>query len=250
MTHLFKDWAQIQLRLREAESVALFLDFDGTLAGLRDRPEAVKLPPRTRRALFRLAHSPRIHAWIVSGRRLDDIRERVRVPGLGYIGLHGAESGGPASLSNASRAGLLEAQRYLTRHLPQAPGVWIEDKGATLAVHYRSARNGSEGKARASVAEIIGALGGALRVIEGDRVSELMPPEVPGKGEAARSRWRKSRGLPIYVGNDGTDEPAFEVLSGGITVRVGPRRRSRARFALRDPREVREFLEKLEETVR
>lgn len=88
---------------------------------------------------------------------------------------------------------------------------------------------------------------GTLRIVDGDRVWEVMPPENRGKGAAACHAWwlHAPDALPVYIGNDGTDESAFRELARGITIRVGPARLSRAHFRLRNPADVRRFLELL-----
>jgi trehalose 6-phosphate phosphatase len=88
-------------------------------------------------------------------------------------------------------------------------------------------------------------------VVPGDLVWEVLPREIRGKGHAARRQWRlwAAGALPIYIGNDGTDESAFGTLAQGLTVRVGPVRRTRARYFLRNPAEVARFLERLGEEV-
>ena len=90
--HLFQCWTQVHNRFKSSPAIALFLDFDGTLAPLQPRPEDVWLDDATRRTLSRLARSPRFRVWIVTGRRRTDVRARIRVPGIRYLGLHGWEA--------------------------------------------------------------------------------------------------------------------------------------------------------------
>jgi trehalose-6-phosphatase len=89
---------------------------------------------------------------------------------------------------------------------------------------------------------------GALWIVSGDCVWEVLPREIPGKGYAVRREWRRwPSALPIYVGNDGTDESAFAALASGITARVGTAPQTNARYLLRDPAEVAWFLRRVEE---
>jgi trehalose 6-phosphate phosphatase len=250
MERLFDNWRQVGLRLRAAGEIALFLDFDGTLARVRPRPDQVALDPATRRVLRRLAHSRRVRVCIISGRRLDDVRSRVRVPGVKFLGLHGWESTAGRKLN--APAGLLieKACAEVERALRGLAGIWIEEKVASFAVHYRGVDSATRRQARQALSAVIEPLAGALRVLYGDQVWEVVPREVRGKGAAAQRRARVFRGaLPVYAGNDGTDEPAFHALARGITIRVGRQRPSRARFLVRDPAEVRQFLERLLEEV-
>ncbi|MBZ5545202.1 MAG: hypothetical protein LAO07_16240 [Acidobacteriia bacterium] len=87
--HLFDRWAGVSARLRGAEHVALFLDFDGTLVPLRHRPGDVWLNPVVRRAVESLARRRRVTVCLISGRRLADLRRRARIAGARYVGLHG-----------------------------------------------------------------------------------------------------------------------------------------------------------------
>src|SRR5215831_17125052 len=77
--HLFDGWAQVSERVRSAEHLALFLDFDGTLAPFRTRPEQVRLSDGARRALQRLLRHPQLTVFVLSGRRRADVEDRVGV---------------------------------------------------------------------------------------------------------------------------------------------------------------------------
>jgi len=142
MSHLFSDWRQIAARVRGADTVALFLDFDGTLAPLRARPEDALLNESTRRALTRLARNPRVGVWLISGRRLADVRLRAGVPGIRYIGLQGSEGRGRPTLHPDAQHLLDRVKCELIRQVEDMPGIRIEDKGAAIAVHYRGAEAG------------------------------------------------------------------------------------------------------------
>lgn len=250
MPHLFESWRQVSERLQKAEAIALFLDFDGTLVNIRARPEEVLLHPATRRALLRLARRSRVRVWVISGRGLADIRGRIRVPGVRCLGLHGWEGEDRGKLSESTQSFLRRARCLLVERMEGAAGVSMEDKGAAFAVHYRGATETAIVQARAALESVLEPLGGRLRMIEGDHILEVLPRELGGKGAAARREWLTVRGaIPIYVGNDATDESAFEALAPGVTVRVGRSRNSRAHFRLGGPAEVRLFLEKLEAEV-
>ena len=119
----------------------------------------------------------------------------------------------------------------------------------SLAIHFRKASAPVVRELRTKIRDIVETLGPeGLHVIEGSKVLELMPPEIRGKGAAVR---RIASGfprawLPIYLGDDASDESAFAALPAGITIHVGRARDTAARYALRDPIEVRKFLERLE----
>jgi trehalose-phosphatase len=247
MRSLLGSWPAVAERVRQAPSIVLFLDFDGTLAPLVKRPQDATPGRAMRSVLVKLAANPRVRVCIISGRGRSDLRARVGVSGAYYLGVHGWDRHGRTHLSQAAALRLASARQELEERLKGAPGVRVEDKNVALAVHYRGAFGSAIVRAGALVGEVLGRSGGMLRALAGDLVWEVLPTEIRGKGHAVR-QLRNLCGrsaLPIYVGNDGTDEAAFEALSEGITARVGRARLSRARFFLRDITQVREFLEKL-----
>lgn len=258
MGHLFHDWRSVADRLHEAASIALFLDFDGTLAPLTGDPRKAVMNRAARAVLLRLSGHPWVRTWVISGRRQADLRELVgAVPGLTCLGVHGADTrlSGAASGRFVPKAVLKtieKARRGLESSLNGSSGVLIEDKGMAFAVHHRNARQAEIVRARKMLDRIISEHEGALRIVPGDRVWEVLPREIRGKGDAVRREWRLRlpRALPIYIGNDGTDESAFAALTEGITARVGAAKPTRAHYALRDCAEVARFLELLEEEIR
>jgi trehalose 6-phosphate phosphatase len=252
MRHLLENWNLVAPRLRAAPAITLFLDFDGTLVRLAARPEDVTLQPATRQLLLRLARHPRLSVCVISGRRRADLRKQIHAPGVRYLGLQGWETHAGQKPDNDHRRLIDDARRKLAQRVTETASLWMEDKGATLALHYRGAAGAAVREARVSLQRVLEQFPGRLRLVEGDHVWELLPREVGGKGAAVRQQCRAfHRGaLPVYAGNDATDESAFRVLTGGVTIRVGPPRQSHAKFHLRSPIEVRRFLEKLEDEVR
>lgn len=256
MRRLLDDWRELTRRLRDAPSIALFLDFDGTLAPLVADPRDVVFDRIARAALMRLSANGNVRTWVISGRREADLRAHVGLSGVRYLGVHGgdraADCAGGALLSKETLKTIERARRDLASRLNGNSGVRIEDKGMAFAVHHRNARESEIGHARRLLEQVIERSIGALRIVPGDRVWEVLPREIRGKGAAVRRELRlySAAALPIYIGNDGTDETAFEALSAGITARVGPARPTRAHYVLRDPLEVGRVLEMLEEELR
>jgi len=249
MLPLLDNWRAVARRLDEASFIALFLDFDGTLAPLQEDPRAAGMSRTARAALMRLAANPGVRVCIISGRRLADLRERVGVPGVRYLGVHGSDTPemafSPAVLRIVAQARGAVASR-LNGH---GRGIQIEDKGLAFSVHYRRASPPEITHARKILDQVVEEFAGALWVVPGERVWEVLPREIRGKGPATRRQWHlaPAGALPIYIGNDGTDEAAFGALAEGLTARVGPARQTRARYFLRSPAEVARFLERLEE---
>ncbi len=247
MRHLFHGWGQVADCFASSAAIALFLDFDGTLAPLQPRPENVWLDDATRRTLSRLARSPRFRVWIVSGRRRADVRARVRVRGIRYLGLHGWEGRAAAAISVEAREAIACVKSWLASLMLSVPGVWLEDKGLTLAIHYRSVAEEEVRTARKIVQGVLGSFTDLLQLIRGKRVWELAPRELGDKGVAVASELSAmdTAALPVYIGDDRMDEPAFAALQGGITVHVGPACRTQARYRLSSVLQVHQFLEKL-----
>jgi trehalose-phosphatase len=244
--HLLDNWREVVTRVRAADLIAIFLDFDGTLARFQSRPADVHLNGATRRAIERLAGNPRTRVTMISGRRLADLRARVSVPDIGYLGLHGWENGLRLGLRPETQSSVDRAKQALASSLRGLPNIRIEDKGPVFSVHYRDATDGEVHEARSAVYASVSSLS-ALRMIQGRKVWEIMPWAIGDKGTAVRRQMNRlgRRVLPIYVGDDETDELAFAALSQGITVRVGPGSLTRSKYQLRNPDEVRGFLERL-----
>lgn len=250
---LLEDWSAVERRLREAAGVALFLDFDGTLAPLTGDPRQASINREARAALTRLASNPRVRAWVISGRRQTDLRTLMgTIPGLTYLGVHGSDDPSKVFFQREVLDTVAQTRRELASRLNGTSGVQIEDKGIAFAVHHRHASEAGTARARQLLDRVIEQREGALRIVPGDRVWEVLPREVRGKGDAVRRQWRLHYPdtLPLYVGNDGTDESAFAALTEGITARVGAVRPTRAHYTLRNCAEVARFLRQLEQEMR
>ena len=229
--------------------LAFFLDYDGTLTPIVERPEDAVLDPKTREALQRLAQ--RHPVAIVSGRDLEDVRARVGIEGLHYAGCHGFEIAGPRGnrLPGAAAAAapqLAAAADQVAHDIRGLPGVQLERKRFTLAVHYRRARDADVPAVRDAVARAQ-ARHPALRVTSGKKVFELQPDVDWDKGRAVFwliETLKLQEAMPVYIGDDVTDEDAFRALAGrgvGIAVQEVPRATA-ARYVLRDPAAVRGLL--------
>jgi trehalose 6-phosphate phosphatase len=233
--------------------IAVFLDYDGTLTPIVDRPEDALLGEPTRRAVARLARSCPVA--IVSGRDLADVRALVDLDGLYYAGSHGFDIAGPdgphdppAKAADALPA-LEAAEGRLRDALRGVEGALVERKRFSIAVHYRLVAGDRVTAVERAVAEAHGAQPG-LRRRAGKKVFELQPDVEWDKGAAVR-RLMRELGLtgadarPIYVGDDLTDEDAFRALEPpgvGIVVLDAPRETA-ATYRLRHPDDVRRLLE-------
>jgi trehalose 6-phosphate phosphatase len=240
----------VERRLRGAKRWLLLLDFDGTLVPLIDNPNGVSLDASVRRVLGGLARQPGLSVYVMSGRRLADLRRLVKVAGVHLLGLHGWESRG-AVLPPSQKQVLHDAKVWLAQYLPAQPGIMIEDKGYALAVHYRMAKPPAVRVAQKVLRATRDHFRPGLRLLKGKKIWELLPRAIVGKGPATQSLLAElpADTLPIFIGDDTSDESAFAVLPHGLAVHVGDHAQTKAHFRLRDPGEVREFLERLKGVI-
>ena len=244
MKPLFACWNEVAPRLASSRLIALFLDFDGTLVDIRPRPDMVHVHPEARRALAALARNPRFRVWVISARRRDDVRAHLRVPAVRYLGLYGWERDGGQSTSSGA---IGRVRAALNGSLPHHQAIWVEDKQHTFAVHYRGAPEPVRRAAAERVFAAVEAWSGYVRVAPGKCVWEIVPLELGDKGLAVRREIAGLPGpaLPVYIGDDLSDEAAFAALETGLAIRVGFRRLTRARYRLDGAAGVYEFLERL-----
>jgi trehalose 6-phosphate phosphatase len=216
------------------ERMLLAFDFDGTLAPLVDDRDAARMRDSTRVLLEEVARC--YPCAVVSGRARPDVARRVDgVPLAAIVGNHGGEAGdGPVDPSlRKAVAGWAEAARAALR---EVEGVEVEDKGLSLAIHYRRARSPRD--AERAVTAAAGGLAGA-RVFRGHAVVNVVPPDLQDKGMAvAAAAARAASGRALYVGDDTTDEDAFRSEVVAVGVRVGRAPGSAARWYLASQAEV------------
>lgn len=252
--YIFACWSQVAARIRRAPTVALFLDFDGTLTPFRPHPDQVLLGNGMRRIVARLGQNPRVRVWIISGRKHADVRDRIGVAGIRYLGLHGWENrrGRERSTLRETSERLLPCVKaWASRVVQDTPDTWLEDKGAVLTIHYARASRSNVRKVREEMSRYLEPHRGAFYTFAGERSLEVIPAEAQDKGAAVRRQWRRARPgtLPVFIGDDAVDEPAFLALAEGITVQVGRTAPTHARYRVFSIAEVRVFLERLAQEV-
>jgi trehalose-phosphatase len=234
----------------------ILMDFDGTLAEFALDPAAVTLPPSRQILMQTLATRADLSAGIVSGRRVTDLRERVpQAPSMFFAGLHGLEIEGPG-LHFAHKAVALAAPgisllvKDLRRAVRPLPGVFVEDKTYSVVLHVRGASKADRLHAISRFDALSEPLlsEGTVRLQPGDHVLELLPNVDWAKGDAVRAIMRQVEGdaretvWPVYLGDDETDEDAFEEIgTNGLTIAVG-RRPAAAAFRIDNPAAVECFL--------
>jgi trehalose 6-phosphate phosphatase len=209
-----------------ARRALLAFDFDGTLAPIVGDRAAACAPSATRRMLRAL--SLLYPCAVVSGRARADLAARVdRIPLFAVVGTHGAEPGF-GKLDRTRRAQVLSWVRILKKDLSLLPGIDVEDKWFSVAVHYRHVP--ARASARALVTAVASSLEGA-RVCRGHAVVHVVPREAPDKKAAVQEVLRRAGPRPVlYVGDDRTDEDVFSSVDVGV--RVGRTARSTASWYL------------------
>ena len=263
MEHLFGVWDSIATRIKSSRHVLLLFDYDGTLTPIVERPELADLHRESRQLLKALAHKPRFTIGILSGRALNDLQNRVAVNGIIYAGNHGLEIKGPDiefihPLTNEMGSIIRVIGKMLSKSFSKTRGVVVEDKGATLSVHYRMVEDEEKVDEVRNVFEQVVGLArslGKIKTTSGTKVHEVRPNVPWHKGKAVRfimkqyaKNGRQSGLLPIYVGDDLTDEDAFQVIEGygGISIYVGSEdAQTVAGYLLNSTEEVTEFIRRL-----
>jgi trehalose 6-phosphate phosphatase len=264
MDYLFDAWGGLIEKIRKNEGLLLLLDYDGTIVPIVERPELAILSQETLDILVDISRSPKILLGIVSGRKLSEVKRLVGIEGIYYVGNHGLEAKGPGlsyinPIAKNSKLVIDSLYGRLTKKLGGIRGALTENKGYSLTVHYRMASAADEQRIKSVFFETVRLYeaNGGVKTAENKKTLEVIPPTDWNKGgmiiELIRQINRTPRKgyLPIYAGDDATDEDAFKALKGnGVTILVsdGPRD-SHAQYYLKDVNEVAEFLRRLTEVV-
>jgi trehalose 6-phosphate phosphatase len=224
---------------------AFFLDLDGTLFEIRSTPQAVRRDAEEVELVSRLHEAAQGAVALISGRPIAGIDALFKPLTLCAAGQHGAERRNASGVVHKiALPPLDEAVKAIAAFAARHEGLLFENKGLSLALHYRLAPQLAEA-AHAVVRQAAAALGEAVEVQRGKMVAELRPAGCD-KGVAIEQFMREppfAGRLPLFIGDDLTDEHGFEVVNelGGQSVKVGEGR-SAARWRLDTPAEVRAWL--------
>ena len=248
------EWDRVARDL-DGREAALFLDYDGTLTPIVARPDLAVLDDEARNALRAVAQA--IPSAIISGRGRADVEALVGIEHFAYAGSHGFDIVGrhgetvDYEIAEWIEPLMDQTTRSLEEALREIPGSIVEPKGFSVAAHYRLVPDQHIDAVEAAVDACV-ASDARLRKSSGKKVFEIRPDLDWDKGRAllvlleALGMDRDAH-VPIYIGDDVTDEDAFRVLADrgiGILVAESPRPSS-ARFWLQDPLEVYAFLDRL-----
>lgn len=259
MDYLYSKWNKVKKALKD-RFIFLFLDYDGTISPIAGTPYKAVISKETRALLKKLSGHHKYKVAIISGRALKDIKNKIGLKHVIYAGNHGLEIEGPKidfkySLTLQHRAIIKDIGKKLKSAVRKFKGVIIENKTICLSLHYRLARREDVPliKSLFQSAVLPYAAGGKVKISSGKKMLEVRPPVNWNKGSIAmwllaRERvFLKSKSIvPIYIGDDSTDEDAFKALrEKGITIFVGKPRASGAKYYLKNTEEVSKFLETL-----
>lgn len=248
------DFARLA-RQAEGKRIAVFLDYDGTLTPIVETPEQAVMADDIREAVLDLSlHCP---VGIISGRDLADVRDKVRIDSIVYAGSHGFDIAGPENLQVEQTVGeeflpvLDTAEKALSGQLNAIEGVLVERKRFAIAIHYR--RVAPENVERVErIVDAVASRHPKLRKSYGKKIFELQPKMDWHKGKALLSLLAtlgldRKEVLPLFIGDDVTDEDAFRTMEGrGIGIVVWDRPyETAAAYSLNNPDQVREFLVRL-----
>eukprot|EP00656_Telonema_subtile_P012797 TRINITY_DN16469_c0_g1_i3.p1 TRINITY_DN16469_c0_g1~~TRINITY_DN16469_c0_g1_i3.p1 ORF type:complete len:1065 (-),score=254.94 TRINITY_DN16469_c0_g1_i3:64-3258(-) len=243
------------------KQVAFFLDYDGTLTPIVSSPELATLSEEAREVVRNLAQ--KFPTAIVTGRTKATAHGFVQIDDLWYAGSHGFDIGRGLSdfgysVASSYQPALLEAQEELQKRLGEISGMLIEDNTFSISVHYRNVSETDRPVVEAAVMEVLSTRP-MLRKTDGKMVYELRPSVDWHKGKAVEwllevitDDFPNMEIVPIYIGDDVTDEDAFRVLGplGGIGIFVGDQPNAgdtEATYYVEDPFQVKELLNKFVE---
>ncbi|XP_010544184.1 PREDICTED: probable trehalose-phosphate phosphatase D [Tarenaya hassleriana] len=252
----------------KGKKVVMFLDYDGTLSPIVEDPDRAFMTNEMRDAVKDVARY--FPTAIVTGRCQDKVRSFVKLAGLYYAGSHGMDIKGPSKKKkhNKSNQGVLfqpaseflpmidEVFKSLVEKMKTIPGAKVENNKFCVSVHFRCVDQNHWGVMVEEVGSILKEYP-KLRVTQGRKVLEIRPTIKWDKGKALEflleslGFTHSNDVLPIYIGDDRTDEDAFKVLRDrgqgfGILVSKVPKETS-ATYSLQEPSEVGEFLRRLVE---
>ncbi len=250
MKYLWNHIETIERRIKESSEILLFIDFDGTVSPIIKNPDEAKIDSEIKSILKMFIRSKKIRIIIISGRMLSELKKKIRIKGIDYVGNHGLEwelkgNYDRYPLDKNDFESLDSAKNQLTGIKLKFPDVYLQDKILSLSVHYRNLKNVGEKEFKKNFYETLSKLrkNNAIHFREGKKVIDIYSKTGWNKGMAAK-KIRKLLGDPlvISIGDDTTDEDMFKKLNDGITVRVGKDSNSSAEFYVKDISEVTRFL--------
>ena len=258
MKYLWDEITDIKKFLGVYDKIVLLLDFDGTLTPIVKPPNRAELSKSMRNLLIKLSKKQGFYLAILSGRTLKDIKKKIGLPNIIYGGNHGQEGEifGKKYLfpvpDKALRA-LEKIQEQLNQVTGRFKGTFIQNKSLTLSFHYRLAKKQQVPEIKLLVNQMLKPYISKrlIAIIRGKKVIEITPNVNWNKGHFAALIVKKitdrikTPPLAIVIGDDTTDEKAFQKLKKQITITVGKKYHSKAKYYIKNTKEVIKFLKLL-----
>ncbi len=229
------------------DGIFIFLDYDGTLTPIVESPDKAILSEDMHSMIIKLKEI--MPVAIVTGRSLNNIMDILKMKDIIYAGNHGAEIWDGKKLVmgkqlSESKKALEKIVRELKEVLSFVQGVIVEDKGITASIHFRMVASKDICKMHNIFWAIADGYKGLFSITSGKKVFEIRPHDIWNKGDAVKWIWENfaNNRIPIYLGDDLTDEDAFKVIKGkGIGISIG--KSKEAEFYLRTQEEVKKLLQ-------
>lgn len=253
MQYIWDHIQDIEEKIKQHKTLLLMLDFDGTLSPMATHPDKAFLPNKTKEILETLHKKPHVILAIISGRSVNNLKEKVGIQGIIYAGNHGMEEEVfghyvRLDLSDDVKNALAVAKKELTELQSQYPQSTVEDKGIILGFHYRLLDPSLVDSAKNDFYEIAKHFKNILKVFYGTYVLELRPKTDINKGTFVLSLIKRvaekihQHPFPMYIGDEATDEDVFTSLPDGLTIIVGNTQGSKAAYSLSNTEDVLRFL--------
>ena len=241
--------------VKKAQNIILFLDYDGTLIPFKNNPNEVHTPNNVLQLIQKLSEKSSIKIVVITGRSLNDIKHLISINRISFAAVHGIHiqffDGKEKILKNIDeiKIKLNQIKEALEKTLKNIDGVIIEDKQYSIAFHYRMVKeenlNDSIQKFKQTITKYFD---DNIEIMKGDKVFEVRPKGW-NKGNAVEFFLHKTNlrkdSLPIYIGDDTTDEDAFKYLKNkGLTVFVknNSALKTNAHYWVNNPSEVYDIL--------
>lgn len=254
MKYLWDEINSIKKNWGSFDKIVLLADFDGTLIPITKRLEKVTLPVKVKNLLTSIRDHPRLYLGLISGRKLSNLKLKVGIDNIIYVGSHGWEWEidkkryyFKPSLKRLKALDSLKAK--LKKLSADFAGTFMENKYCSFTVNYRFTEN--QAIFQQSFSKIIKKENqqGLIKIMKGKKVYDFHPNEDWDKGHAVsqiinhlKKTSKKDNLLLFYIGDDTTDEDVFDRHSKITTIRVGKNRFSKAKYFVKNPNQIHNFL--------
>jgi len=254
---------KLEEKVKKAQMIFLFLDYDGTLTPIQKKPDLALLSSSERKTIKSLSSFPQMVLTIISGRALNEIQKLIGLDNLYYVGNHGLEIKGRSFQDEIPKAKQIRGNvvsfcQKIKERTKRIPGILVENKGLTASIHYRLVKKEHLPELKRKVSLTLFPFKKNYELSEGKKVLEIKPKTERDKGWAADkiiqlySSEGKLSPLYFYFGDDLTDEDGFQLINlrRGYSILVDKEEKSSiANYYLKDPKEVHLFLTWLKDSL-